>query len=247
LVLGASFRHKNREWAVRLFLRLAERGWDGTLVLAGGHPEFGSSAAGEREILNAYPEFADRVVDLGHVDEVQKTALYREASLVLYPSLYEGFGLVPFEAAALGTACVYSDRSSMAEFLPDEGRLPSFRLDVATDYVFDILSSATRQAAIVTAVISSGVGLTWERTAASYIDVYRRALAHPPRAIDRKVFDEVVWSIANSSAVGRLSNREEHLVDVYRRRQGFRRLADASLELGLGSQRVIRSIRHHRQ
>ncbi len=247
LLLGASFRHKNREWAVRLFLRLAERGWDGTLVLAGGHPEFGSSAAAERAILDACPEFADRVVDLGHIDEGQKTALYRRAALVLYPSLYEGFGLIPFEAAALGTACVYSARASMAEFLPAEGRLPSFGLDMATDFVLDILSSTTRQAAIVTAISTAGVGLTWERTADSYVDVYRRALAQPPRTIDRKLFDEVVWSIANSSAVGRLSKREELLVDVYRRHQGFRRLADASLDLGLGARRLVRSIRRPRQ
>ena len=135
----------------------------------------------------------------------------------------------------------------MAEFLPAEGRLPSFGLDMATDFVLDILSSTTRQAAIVTAISTAGVGLTWERTADSYVDVYRRALAQPPRTIDRKLFDEVVWSIANSSAVGRLSKREELLVDVYRRHQGFRRLADASLDLGLGARRLVRSIRRPRQ
>jgi glycosyltransferase involved in cell wall biosynthesis len=246
LILGASFAHKNREWGLRLFLRLAERGWDGVLVLAGGHPEFGSSALAEREILDAHPEFADRVVDLGHIDEDQKTALYRGASLVLYPSLYEGFGLIPFEAAALGTACVYSGRASMAEFLPTEGMLPSFRLDPATEYVLDILSSVKRQAAIVNAINASGVGLTWERTADAYVELYRRAVAQPPRTVDRHVFDEVVWSIASSSAAGKLSNREEFLVDVYRRRPSFRRLADMSLELGLGARHVIRSIRHRR-
>ena len=243
LLLGASFWHKNRDWAVRLFLRLAKRGWDGRLVLAGGHPEFGSSAPAEREILAASPEFADRVFDLGHIDEGQKTALYSEAALVLYPSLYEGFGLIPFEAAALGTACIYFARASMTEFLPAEGRIPSFDLDVAADFVLDILSSTTRQAAIVTAISTAGLGLTWEQTAASYVDVYRKALAQSSRTIDRKVFDEIVWSIANSSAAGRLSKREELLVDVYRRRQGFRRIADASLDLGLGARSAVRSSR----
>ena len=62
-------------------------------------------------------------VDLGPVSDPERRWLYGNAALVLFPTLYEGFGLVPFEAAAAGTACVYSSRSSVGEYLPDQGAL----------------------------------------------------------------------------------------------------------------------------
>ena len=124
LVLGNAYVHKNRLFALRLFARLArDHGWDGTLVLAGGHPPFGASVEDEQAYLAGQLELRPRVVDLGAVGEDEKRWLLRNAKLLLYPSLYEGFGLVPFEAAALGTPAVYAHRSSMQEFLPLDGAL----------------------------------------------------------------------------------------------------------------------------
>ena len=48
------------------------------------------------------------VVDLGAVDEPAKARLYRDAAAVLYPTLSEGFGLIPFEAAAAGTPPLFA-------------------------------------------------------------------------------------------------------------------------------------------
>ena len=48
--------------------------------------------------------------------------LYRHAALVLFPTLYEGFGLVPFEAAAAGTPCVERLAAQLVRYLPSEER-----------------------------------------------------------------------------------------------------------------------------
>ena len=51
LVIGNSYWHKNRLFAFRLLRHLVEaHGWDGGLVLAGGHPDRGSSRAGRAGI-----------------------------------------------------------------------------------------------------------------------------------------------------------------------------------------------------
>ena len=58
------------------------------------------------------------MVDLGAVDEAEKAWLYANAALVLYPTVNEGFGLVPFEAADAGAPCLWAAHSSLAELLP---------------------------------------------------------------------------------------------------------------------------------
>ena len=121
LMVGSSFRHKNRVFSLRLLDRLVDGGWDGGLVLVGGESGSGSSVPAERRFVDAHPALAGRVRSVGHVEDAEQLALYRDAELVLFPSLYEGFGLIPFEAAALGTASVYTRRSSMGELLPERG------------------------------------------------------------------------------------------------------------------------------
>ena len=113
LVLGSDFRHKNRVWAMRLLEALGARGWDGSLVLAGPQVAHGGSRADEDAWLAAHP--AARVHRLGAVSEAEKAWLYREAAAVLYPTTYEGFGLIPFEAAAYGTACLWAPIASLAD------------------------------------------------------------------------------------------------------------------------------------
>ena len=118
LAVGNAFWHKNRTFALRLVGWLVERqGWDGGLVLAGGHPDVGSSLEAEARLLHASPVLADRVRDLGHISDEERLALLSGAELTLFPSYYEGFGFVPFESAALGTACLYTYGSSMRELL----------------------------------------------------------------------------------------------------------------------------------
>ncbi len=51
----------------------------------------------------------------GFVEDVDLRTYYRRAKLVVYPSLYEGFGLPPLEAMASGTPVVTSNTSSIPE------------------------------------------------------------------------------------------------------------------------------------
>ena len=122
LCLGTDFHHKNRVFALRMLERLEDRAydWDGVLVLAGPTVAHGSSREQEAQLLAAHPDLAPAVLDLGAVSEAEKAWLFERSALVVYPSVVEGFGLVPFEAAAHGTPCLWAPGSSLSELLPDD-------------------------------------------------------------------------------------------------------------------------------
>lgn len=58
---------------------------------------------------------------LGHLPRSRLVQVMQAATLFIYPSLYEGFGLPPAEAMACGVPTVVSDRSSLPEVVGDAG------------------------------------------------------------------------------------------------------------------------------
>jgi glycosyltransferase involved in cell wall biosynthesis len=186
LCLGVNYSHKNRELATMAHEELRDRGFDLALVLAGpsvprGTTRVAESRIGPREHVFVLPEVAG--------DE--RNWLLRHASLVWYPSSAEGFGLVPFEAAAFGTPTVAVDFGPIRELA--DGEAPAaFGADVpvlATDWTPTALADAaerllrdpglalrhaeTRQAA--------ARHYSWSTTAATLVDLFRTTLARPRR------------------------------------------------------------------
>jgi FkbM family methyltransferase len=232
LVMGNAFWHKNRLFALRLLRWLVEgHGWDGGLVLAGGHPQPGSSRPVEEVFLREAPSLAGRVADVGHVPDTERNALYRGASLVLFPSLYEGFGFVPFEAAAFGVPCAYALRASMGELLPSEGALPSFDLEQAGPFVLNLLERPEARERVVAAIADVASDLTWERTAAGYAEVYERAADRLPHGASRDLLGGHVASWG-------MSENEARLLDIYRRRRVFRVGVEGAIRVGARALRL---------
>ncbi|MFX0197455.1 MAG: glycosyltransferase family 4 protein [Candidatus Hodarchaeota archaeon] len=65
----------------------------------------------------------EKLILTGYVPQGQLPELYRGASLFVYPSLYEGFGLPVLEAMACGVPVVASNRTSIPEVVGDAGVL----------------------------------------------------------------------------------------------------------------------------
>jgi glycosyltransferase involved in cell wall biosynthesis len=55
----------------------------------------------------------------GFIPQTAMPALYRQAAMLVYPSLYEGFGLPPVEALACGTPVITSNTTSLPEAVGD--------------------------------------------------------------------------------------------------------------------------------
>lgn len=101
-----------------------ERQKDGVpLVVAG--------AAGwqNRELHDRMAALGDRVIPIGYVAQEDVAAVYSGARALVYPSIYEGFGLPLLEAMACGTPTITSRVSSMPEVVGEAGVLLDDPLD----------------------------------------------------------------------------------------------------------------------
>jgi glycosyltransferase involved in cell wall biosynthesis len=183
LCLGADYVHKNRVFALRLLAELrARHGWRGELVFAGAHVSHGSSRESERELLDAHQELRASVIDVGPVDEAEKAWLMAHTAAVVYPSVYEGFGLVPFESALRGVPCLFAPQSSLAE-----GAAAQSATIVPWDPVpsaaaaYALLTDPAARARHVQALADAARGLTWERAATAMVEIYREAAIAPVR------------------------------------------------------------------
>jgi GT2 family glycosyltransferase len=260
LCLGTDFRHKNRLFALRLVESLRQQhGWDGMLVLAGPRVSHGSSAGEEATYLATRPELAERVVTLPAVGEGEKRWLLERCAAVLYPTTYEGFGLMPFEAAASDRPCVFAAQTALAETLPVElATLVPWDPRASAERVFHLLSAPGAAAAQIREIRQAGTRFTWQSTGESLIDVYGLAAISPSRASARlstdlakielereeaeRKYNELWESLTPDARVlaapdGPLSSSAQHALAVVARRPALRRLVLGPLQLAyrLGS------------
>jgi len=115
LYVGRDAPYKNIVGCIETTAALKAAGLDARLTIA-GEPD-----ARYPEVNQAIQRFdlEDRVLVTGHVDEERLLQLYRQASVFLFLSRYEGFGLPPLEAMAHGLPVISSDRASLPEVLGD--------------------------------------------------------------------------------------------------------------------------------
>ena len=118
----------------------------------------------------------DALIHLGSVTEPRLRTLYRCAAALVYPSLYEGFGLPILEAMASGTPVIGSHAASIPEVLGNAGVLLD-PLDVPgwTEAIVRIVNDDQFRARLREAGLARAGEFTWERTARVTLEVYRRA------------------------------------------------------------------------
>ena len=224
--LGTDFRHKNRLFALQLVEQLQQRHrWSGRLVLAGPRVAGGSSLPDERAFLASRPAVAAAVVNLEGLTEGERTWVFQRARLILYPTIQEGFGLVPFEAADSGVPCLFAPETSLAEVLPVEtGRLVPWDAALSADRAMELIRDEVKARALVEAVRSAGKKYRWEATARALMGVYNEAAGSAARPLGgREEHDERGGSLINTASHG--LERTLSLLRTYGAVEGSRRVA----------------------
>lgn len=142
-----------------------------SLVLAGVDRGVGEALCA----IAAAADAPDAVIRLGTVSEERLHALYRHATALVYPSLYEGFGLPPLEAMACGLPVIASNAASMPEVVGDAGILLD-PLDVAawTEAIAMVVNDEPLHRRLRAQGLQRAAEFTWARTARLTLDVYRR-------------------------------------------------------------------------
>ncbi len=135
LVLGNDFNHKNRDFAIEVWEELLNQGHTVDLVLAGLHVKSSSSKDQEKTLIKKHVNLRGQVHTLGHVTSEERAWLLSNAKAALYPSSAEGFGFVPYEAAAMNTPSTFTAFGPLKEIsqltnLPTDWDVQQFAQDL---------------------------------------------------------------------------------------------------------------------
>lgn len=175
LHVGASTYHKNTEALLRAFHRFVVSDWgDHHLYIVGRWmPRAGS------RLLRAYDDLLarGRLRVLGYVPESSLPALYGGADALLYPSLFEGFGLPVLEAMRCGTPVLTSTTSSLPEVAGEAALLVDPRSEEElAEGLRRLADDAQLRVRLAAAGLERAESFTWERTAAATKRVYQELL-----------------------------------------------------------------------
>ena len=174
LYVGARKQHKNLELVLGAWAAM-HAGERPPLVLSG--PAW--TASEPLAALAATLRVTDSVRFAGDLrDEHELSCLYSGASLLVQPSLAEGFGLPPLEAMACGVPVLASDAGSLPEVLGDAAEmLPPREPGAWAAAVARLRSDRSRREELVARGTTRAARYTWEATARATFTAYAEALS----------------------------------------------------------------------
>ena len=180
LVLGNDFLHKNRDFALQVWEKVLESGVNCDLVLAGLHVKSSSSRDREEVLLSQHTNLRGTAHTVGHVSAQSREWLMANAAAVVYPSSAEGFGFVPYEAAALGTPSTFTSFGPLAEIsgLSDVPR--TWSIEAYAHDLTALLNDPEHARARVNNLRSVIADSTWDHFADQLVDFIQHIDSLPP-------------------------------------------------------------------
>ncbi len=174
LFMGTIEPRKNVGALLRAYAELRARRPDAPgLVLAGAVTPACASLLDDL----TRPPLAGHARHVGYVSGTERERLYREASMVVLPSLDEGFGLPALEAMTIGVPVVVSSRGALPEVVGDAG------LIVDPDDVEGLAGAMDRllsDPALARSCSAAGIGqarrFNWDASAARLMRAYEAAV-----------------------------------------------------------------------
>jgi glycosyltransferase involved in cell wall biosynthesis len=174
LIYPANFwKHKNHEMLLTAFGMACHEGLAANIKLVCT----GAPSARQEWLMNSVHtmRLADRVVFPGFLPNAQLAALMANCSGVVFPSLYEGFGLPVIEAMAAGVPVACSNTTSLPEVAADAAILfdPRIPTQIARSIVSLVNDDALRARLIHAGLLRAAEFSDVERMATEYWDLFK--------------------------------------------------------------------------
>jgi len=172
LSVGTKEPRKNLDRLLRAYLELPE--WmkgEFKIVLVG------PQGWGEGYSTGVFQKIRDRLMVLDYVGVDTLACIYSLASLFVFPSLYEGFGLPPLEAMACGCPVVVSNAASLPEicgeaaFYVDPKDVPSM-----TGAMAKVLNDSELRERLISKGLEQAKLFSWEKTAKETLGIFSEVL-----------------------------------------------------------------------
>jgi glycosyltransferase involved in cell wall biosynthesis len=174
LNVGAKKVHKNQLRLVQALPAVRAAASDVRLVLPGARTPYEDRLRQEAAEL----DIGDSVIFPGYVGEADLEGLYAAASVFVFPSLNEGFGLPVLEAMSRGVPVVTSSVSSLPEVAGDAALLVDpASINAIAEATMRVLTDSSLQERLVKAGRERPAAFTWEKTAEATAESWCRALA----------------------------------------------------------------------
>jgi glycosyltransferase involved in cell wall biosynthesis len=116
---------------------------------------------------------SNQIIQINGSDQVL-ASLYKNAFCFIYPSLYEGFGIPPLEAMALGCPVIASNVSSIPEVVEDAGILFNPHSEESlTSSIESILNNESKREEFIKKGFKQEKKFSWDRVTKETLDIYR--------------------------------------------------------------------------
>jgi len=179
LFLGTLQPRKNLETLLRAYARVANQtGWRLVVVGAAGW-SYEPTYATVVEL-----GLTDSVTFAGFADPSELPLWYNAAGMLVYPSVYEGFGLPAVEAMACGTPVIAANNSSLPEVVGDAGLLVGTKdVEAMAHAIATLVRDPELRHELSRRGCQRAAAFSWRKTAEATLDVYRDAVALTDRNV----------------------------------------------------------------
>ena len=170
LSLGGSDPRKSTELVIEKFIELKDEGRIEEKLVIVGIPNWRRTKFCKMVKESRYSR---DIIFTDFVAEGDLVLLYNGATVFLYPSLYEGFGIPPLEAMACGVPVISSDRTSIPEIVGDAALLinPTDGEELKKELT-NVLNNESLRNELTTRGYKQPKKFSWRKTAEETLGVY---------------------------------------------------------------------------
>ena len=120
----------------------------------------------------------NRIVFTGFISEKELDSLFRMADFLIYPSLYEGFGIPVLEAMKMGLPVITSNTTAMPEVAGDAACLVDpTNIEEMASVMSELLQNRQRQEEMIEKGLERARFYTWQNASESYLELYQEIIA----------------------------------------------------------------------
>ena len=175
LFVGERGSYKNFDRMLMAFGKAAKRHPELQLRCIGGKP----FSRKEKQLLSELG-VSKQVTQARFLNDHDMQVLYSKALALIYPSLYEGFGIPILESMACGTAVLTSNRASMPEVAGDAAILfDPYSIDEMAEAILCVLEDESQRSDMVTKGLNRASHFSLDKSAKDTLEVYQSVARTP--------------------------------------------------------------------